>query len=168
MANVLFITKEDIVKITPISGNIDADRITPFIATAQDIHITDILGSDLVDHLKDAIFDGTINDDELNLINKYIKPVLIHYSLSDFLLFNQYQIKNGGIFVQDAENATSADRADVVFLSDKERERGDWYRRRLVDYIGRNTDLFPEYTGSQQDGGVYPSGSTTGKTGFLL
>jgi len=39
MAKVLFIKREDIVRNSAISGNLDSDKLLPFIEIAQEIHI---------------------------------------------------------------------------------------------------------------------------------
>ena len=35
--NILFISRNDIIKRTPIGGNIDPEKLVPFIKTAQEI-----------------------------------------------------------------------------------------------------------------------------------
>ena len=44
MLNILFIKRDDIIKRTPYGGNIDPDKLVPFIKTAQDKYILPILG----------------------------------------------------------------------------------------------------------------------------
>ena len=39
MAVALFISKEDLIKKTPLSANIDFDKVSHFIRIAQDIHV---------------------------------------------------------------------------------------------------------------------------------
>jgi hypothetical protein len=43
MATPLFISRNDIIKNTPLGGAIDADKLIPFIRTAQEKYILNLL-----------------------------------------------------------------------------------------------------------------------------
>ena len=45
MAFGLFITRNDIIKNTPLGGAIDADALLPFVRTAQEKYILNLLGT---------------------------------------------------------------------------------------------------------------------------
>ena len=45
MAYALFITRNDIIKKTPLQGSIDSDRLLPFVQTAQEKYILNLLGT---------------------------------------------------------------------------------------------------------------------------
>ncbi len=51
MATALFISRTDLVKNTIIDGNVDTDKFIQFIKIAQEIHITNYLGSKLYDKI---------------------------------------------------------------------------------------------------------------------
>ena len=44
---VLFISEETIKKSTTINGNVDIELLLPYIKVAQDIHVHQLLGTDL-------------------------------------------------------------------------------------------------------------------------
>ena len=52
MAEVLLISRTDLVKHTALNGNIDTDKFIQFIAIAQSIHIQQYLGTNLLEKLK--------------------------------------------------------------------------------------------------------------------
>ena len=52
MAKALLITREDIVKKTIMNGNVDTDEFIQFVEIAQDIHIQNYLGTDLLKRFK--------------------------------------------------------------------------------------------------------------------
>jgi len=54
MAYALFITRNDIIKNTPLQGAIDADALLPFVRTAQDKYLKNLLGTILFDYLKQS------------------------------------------------------------------------------------------------------------------
>jgi hypothetical protein len=45
--NVLLITKDHLFKYTQLQGNVDIDKVTPFVKIAQDIQVQEILGTKL-------------------------------------------------------------------------------------------------------------------------
>ena len=50
--NILFITRDDLVKRTPFGGNIAPDKLVPHVKTAQDKHLLPILGTVLFQSLQ--------------------------------------------------------------------------------------------------------------------
>ena len=49
MATALFITRNDIIKNTPLNGAIDADKLLPFVVTAQRKYMYNLLESKGID-----------------------------------------------------------------------------------------------------------------------
>ena len=95
---VLFITLTELKRKSIISGNLDADKLVQFIEVAQDIHIQNYLGTKLYNKMQDLVLSGDISlvayNDYEDLLNNYIKPMLIWYSQSSYLPFALYQISN--------------------------------------------------------------------------
>ena len=52
---VLFITREDITRLTALNGNVDVDKYVQFIKIAQDLHIKKYLGQNLFEKLQSLI-----------------------------------------------------------------------------------------------------------------
>ena len=151
----LFISRTDLVKNTIIDGNVDTDKFIQFISIAQDIHIQNYLGTKLYERIENDIINDTLTGDYLKLVTDYIQPMLIHYAMVDYLPFAAYQIKNGGVFKHNSENAETVSKDEVDFLIQKERDFAEYYTRRFVDYICFDNTKFPEYTENQQSD-VYP------------
>jgi len=145
MATALFISRTDLVKNTIIDGNVDTDKFIQFIKIAQEIHITNYLGSKLYDKISTEIVAGTLTGDYLSLVNDYIQPMLIHFAMVEYLPFAAYQIKNGGVSKHSSENSESVSKSEIEFLVQKERDTSEYYTRRFVDYICFNSNKFPEY-----------------------
>jgi len=55
MAEALLITRQDVVKFTAMNGNVDTDNFIQYVKIAQDIHIQNYLGTDLLEKLKSEI-----------------------------------------------------------------------------------------------------------------
>ena len=155
MAQALFITRNDLVKYTAVNGNVDTDKFIQFVKIAQDIHIQNYLGTDLFDKISQDIIDDDLTGDYLTLVNTYIKPMVIHWALVEYLPFASYSIANKGVFKHSAENASNVDKIEVDFLIEKSRNLAQYYTDRFISYMSFNQNLFPEYT-SNSNGDVYP------------
>ena len=118
----LFISKNDLVKQTPLSANIDFDKVSHFVQIAQDIHVHQILGSKLYDRLQADVINGTLAGDYSTLVYDYIKPTLVQYSFMEYLPFSQYTISNKGVFKHTSENAALPSDKEVDAMRDAARD----------------------------------------------
>ncbi len=159
MATALFISRTDLVKNSIIDGNVDTDKFIQFIKISQEIHIQNYLGGKLYDKISADIVAGTLSGNYLTLVTDYVQPMLIHYAMVDYLPFAAYQVKNGGVFKHNSENAQTASKDEVDFLVNKQRDFAEYYTRRFVDYMCFHGNLYPEYTNNSEDD-VYPSKNT--------
>ena len=145
MATALFITKDDLVRQTVLSGNLDFDKIVHFIKIAQDIHVHQLLGSRLYNKLQSDIIGGSLTGNYQTLVEDYIKPILTQYTLLEYLPFSQYTISNKGVFKSTPENSTQPDAEEIDKIKDAARDTAQQYARRMVDHIDFNPTLYPEY-----------------------
>jgi hypothetical protein len=155
MAQALFVTRDDIVKFTALNGNVDTDKFIQWVKVAQDIHIQNYLGTKLFNKINDGIVAGNLANPYLMLLNVYIKPMVIHWSMVEYMPFAAYTIANKGVYKHGSENSTNVEKSEVDFLVEKERSIAQNYTRRFIDYMCFNQSSFPEYnTNSNAD--VYP------------
>ena len=166
MATALFITPTDLKQNSLIDGNVDIDKFIQFIKIAQQIHIQNYLGGALYDKISEDIVSGTLADPYLALLTDYIKDMLIHYAMVDYLPFAAYQIANGGVFKHVSENSESVTKNEIDTLIDKHRNFAQFYTRRFVDFMCFNNNLFPEYN-NNQNSDMYPDTDAT-FTGWVL
>lgn len=155
MATALFITPKDLKQNSFIDGSVDVDKFIQFIKIAQQIHIQNYLGGKLYDKISADIIAGTLTGDYLTLVQDYVKDMLIHYAMVDYLPFSAYQIANGGVFKHNSENSTNATKLEIDSLVDKHRSFAQFYTRRFIDYMCFNNNLYPEYNENQNED-MYP------------
>jgi hypothetical protein len=244
MAEALLITRQDVVKFTAMNGNVDSDNFIQYVKIAQDIHIQNYLGTDLLEKLKSEIIlaasgiptaitisnqgtgyttgtainttsttgtglklnitaagglitaatintagtgytvgstatvtggtNGAVTISSIydiptnykNLLVTYVKPMLIHWAMVEYLPFAAYTIANKGVYKHNSENATNVEKVEIDFLIEKERSIAQHYTERFIDYIAFNNDLFPEYN-SNSNGDMYPD-TNNNYTGWYL
>jgi hypothetical protein len=155
MAYALLISTEDVKKFTILNGNLDVDDFIQYIKIAQDITIQNYLGTDLYNKFQTLIIDGDINEVEFlsykTLLNNYIKPMLIHWSMVHYLPFAAYTIANKGVYKHNSENATNVEKNEIDFLVEKERDIAEHYTQRFIDYMCFQQSEYPEYTSNSND-----------------
>lgn len=143
---VLFISEETIKKSTTINGNVDVELLLPYIKVAQDIHVHQLLGTDLYEKLQSDITGSSVSGAYQTLLDDYIQPLLIHYSLYECLPFLSFKIMNKDIVRKISETSTAASLQDIQYMREIVKNTAEYYGKRLVDYITNNTSSFPEYS----------------------
>jgi hypothetical protein len=170
MAYPLFITRNDIIKNSPLQGAIDADRLLPFVRTAQDKYMLNILGTVLFYYIQEKIADGTF--DQLNvfyqdLMNDHIKPTLIWYSCVEYIPFSGIQFKSEGAIKHRSEQGETPSKNEIDYLLNKAMNSADFYSTRTQNYlvaysnqipqflqsVGNLTQVFPDFS-NQYFGGI--------------
>lgn len=156
MAEALLITRDDLVRFTATNGNMDTETFIQWIKVAQDIHIQQYTGTELLNKIKTDIVNNTLANPYLDLVETYLKPMLIHWAMVEFLPFQAYTIANKGIFKHSSENASNVDKNEVDFLIEKQRYLAQNYTERFIQYMAFSGNTFPEYyTNSNSD--IYPN-----------
>ena len=155
MATALFIKREDIVRNTVISGNVDTDKFIQFIKIAQEIHIQNYTGTKLYDKISSDIIANTLAGNYLSLVTDYVQPMLIHFAMVEYLPFAAYTVANGGVYKHTSENSVNAEKIEIDYLVEKERTIAKYYTERFIDYMSFNQSLFPEYNANVNED-IYP------------
>ena len=166
MATALLISKRDLIRNTIIDGSVDVEKYLHFIRLAQEIHLQNILGTKLLRKIQDDIVAGTLAGDYKDLVDNYLKDILIHYAMTDYIPFDSYSITNGGIQKHQGENAEIPEKVEVDSLIEKHREFAQFFTRRFIDFINNNSSKFPEYLNNNQED-MFPS-QNADFTGWVL
>ncbi len=168
MAEALLISRKDVVKFTAMNGNVDTDKFIQYVKIAQDKHIENYLGTDLLNKIQADIIAGTLIGDYLTLVNTYVKPALLHFTMVEYLPFSNYTIANKGVFKPSSENAEGVSKEEIDFLMEKERDTAEYYINRLVEFLSFNAgSKFPEYyTNNNED--VMPDKGGTSFEGWVI
>lgn len=161
MAFGLFITRNDIIKNTPLGGAIDSDALLPFVRTAQEKYLLNLLGTVLYNKIQDDIeaqtsFTGIYED----LVDNYIKPTLIWYSCVEYIPFSAITFKSNGAVKQISEQSVQPGKNEIDYLLSKALNNADYYATRLQDYLIAYSSEIPEYLESVGNSTqVYPDQS---------
>ena len=151
MSYALLITTQDIPKFTALNGNTDVDKFVQFALIAQDIHIQNYTGTNLLEKISNDIKAGTLAGNYLDLVNNHLKKMLIHFAMVEYLPFAAYTIANKGVYKHGTENGETVEKNEVDYLVEKERQIAEHYTERFIRYVCENSTLFPEYDNNTGD-----------------
>ena len=163
---VLLITRDDIVRFTAMNGNVDTDKFIQYVLIAQDTHIETYLGTRLLKKIQTDIQNDTLATPYLELVNEYIKPMLIHWAFAEHLPFSAYTIANKGVYKHSSENAVNVEKNEVDYLASKAVSMAQHYTERFISHMNFYSSLFPEYN-TNSNGDIYPN-SNSNYLGWVL
>jgi hypothetical protein len=160
MAYALFISRNDIIKNTPLQGAIDADALLPFVRTSQDKYLKNLLGTVLFYYLQDQIEAGTVSSLSVyyqDLLDDHIKNTLIWYSAVEYIPFSSVQFKSNGAVKQQSEQGVAPSKSEIDYLKQIAQTNADYYALRLQNYLIAYSNNIPQYlqsVGNQTQ--IYP------------
>lgn len=143
--SVLFISETFLKQNTQVSDNVDVKYIREAILWAQDSEIQTVLGTTLYNKIQDDITAGTLAGVYKTLVDDYIQVCLKHYVTAECMPMAHYKITNKGLQIQDSEQSSPASTSGVNFLVEKETNKAEWYKQRLINYLCEYSSSYPEY-----------------------
>jgi len=148
MSYALFITRNDIIKNSPLQGAIDADALLPFVRTAQDKYLKNLLGTVLFEYLQAQItadtFD-TLSSYYQVLMNDHIKYTLIWYAVTEYVPFSNIQFRSNGAIKLVSEQGSAPGKNEMDYLLQKAQDNAEYYSLRLQNYLIAYSQQIPQY-----------------------
>lgn len=170
MAFGLFITRNDIIKTSPLQGSIDSDRLLPFVKTAQEKYILNLLGTVLYYKLQADVESGTpFTGIYQILMEDHIKPSLIWYSCVEYLPFSAVQFKSEGAVKHQSEQSQAVGKTEIDYLVQKAQDNAEWYVTRMQNFLIAYNNQIPEFYESVGNATqIYPDQSNQYFSGINL
>jgi hypothetical protein len=168
----LFINRNDIIKNSPLQGAIDADALLPFVRTAQDKYLKNLLGTVLFDYLQAQIVANTVSTLSVyykDLLDDHIKYTLLWYACVEYIPFSSVQFKSNGAVKQQSEQGIAPAKSEIDYLKQQSQNNADYYALRLQNYLIAYSQFIPQYlesVGNQTQ--IYPDQSSQYFAGIQL
>jgi hypothetical protein len=142
---IYFVTENYLKQKTPITQNVSATDIMPFIEPSASSWMQSILGTYFFTDLLVKYNAQTLNPDETILVEK-IKPAIAWRATVDCVLGLTYQLKNKGLQKQNGDNSESVDQTETTFVMRHYEQKAEFFEMMTRKYLKLNKDLFPEFT----------------------
>ena len=146
MANVLFISENFVKDNTLLHENIDFKFIRPVIIMCQDIYVQQKTGTTLYNELKTQITTPPLTAANKTLLDDYIQPMLLYWVQSEMPAAISFKYMNKGLMQQTSESTRTSTLDEINFISEKYKNKAEWYTERLVRYLLENDTLYPSYS----------------------
>lgn len=150
-SKVLFIGVSYLRENSIINDNVDSAVLQPIIRLAQTKYLQSILGSSLHDKLISDIVANTVTGNYRILLEEYVIPAMLQYSVYESIPYMTFKFRNKGIQKQNSDNSQPADLTELSYMRDNVKDTCEFYATRIANYLCENSSLFPEYRSGNED-----------------
>jgi DNA replication protein DnaD len=130
-----------------------------------------VLGSEFYNYLVSGFTNNTLSAQEVLLVD-VIKPTALYFTISQFLTFNTYPVKNIGSQKSRTDYSNHADDSNLKVLPYQKNEidgLAGFYLSQLQLFLKDNKALYPQYTNpSNYDDGISPSTTQNYSFGIII
>lgn len=147
----LFISESKLKDNSVLMENVDMKLVTPSIQYVQDNVIQRLCGTKLYRELQSQVYNNALKTDYKELLDDYIEPILIYGVLAEIpsdLLLKMMNLTVGS--TQD-DQVTSATLKQVHYLKEQNKNKMQFYAKRMVDHLSWNSNKFPEFLENTED-----------------
>lgn len=152
--NVLFIGSGDVKNITIVNSNVSDEYIGYAIRDTQNIDLQSIIGTSLMDKLKELVYnklkglENSISDEDNiaynDLMEEFVKPYLTHKSVVNVLIPISFKLRNMGTIKTNDTNIQNAEIDEIKYLMKYYEQQAAFYETRLSKFLCVNKDAYPE------------------------
>jgi hypothetical protein len=170
------ITLTELKELSPMSVNVDDDKLINSLLLTQDQYIQPALGVELYNELVDQVANSTETAANLILLNgnSYafggVRVTLAWFAYWKSLMYVNYSVTRKGLVKKADANSETITTDDFNIIRSDALNCAEGYLRNLIDYLQldaeSNTPVYPLYKASMLDGEV--TEPTTSSSGFVL
>jgi hypothetical protein len=162
---VLFLSVDYLRDNTIVNGNVDSELLEPYILMAQNIHIESCVGTKIYNELISTIASLSANDKLL--MDDYIQPALLQWSLYEALPFINYKFTNKAISTKSSDNSEAVSLDELHYLREVVKNAAQYLSERITVYLKANTDIYPLYLTNSDCDDIRPN-KTNYNSGIVL
>jgi hypothetical protein len=164
---IYYITEQFLKNKTPITQNVDAKDLAPFMEMTVRTYIQPILGYNFNNELLEKFNDETLSVIETDLV-EFIQFVVAFYATYDAIPSLTFRISNKGIQSQFGDYQNSEGVATVEYLRNNMLKFARVHESNLRAFLDLNKDQFPTYLATINEQIEAPDkGQTRNSTSWL-
>jgi len=153
---ILLVSEEKIKAYTTIQQNVSPKLLIPFILQAQDVYLTNLIGSTFYNELKLQVRTNTVTADNAYFLDEYVGNVVLNYGMMMATPFMHYQYFNKGILAPKSETSESIDLDEVKYLVTEIRNVADMYADLLQKFLFWHNAEYPLWNTANARDGILP------------
>lgn len=144
--NNIFLISEDYIKSNSnLDNNMSGKYLQTAIKLSQDIELQSVIGTKLLEKIQQLVIDGfPENSRYKELLDDYIQPFLLYNVLSEVTIQISFKLSNFGVVRTDDEKDLATDLNNVNLIKKYYRNKADFFKKRLQDWIITHYNDFPE------------------------
>lgn len=128
-----------------VDSNVDDTLIVNAITDAQEINIQELIGTKYLKTLKTQVQTNTLTAQNRVLLDDYLLPALIRYSLYYLPLYLNNRITAAGVVTKDTDRSTAVDSKDLDDMREELKNMADFYAQRMLRYLIANKTQYADY-----------------------
>lgn len=148
---ILLINEEYIKNYTWLNSSVDATLIKPAIMLAQDIHLQQLLGTDLYNAILDGIRNNNLTDDLRTLLDNYIMNPVCWWSMYELIPHLYIKMDNGALAVRTSTDTQTISTSDMEGYKQQALQKATFYGNRLIDYLFKHSGTYAQYTSNLEN-----------------
>ena len=139
---VLIISEELLKLYSPLSRNVDVDKVYPFLHLAQEFYLEDILGIALLEELQSQVESGEITEENKALLLK-VAPVLANYACYLAMRSLTYSVTDKSITLEKSENSQPISEKELGEYILSLKNLCEMHKEVLIKYLCRCALTYP-------------------------
>lgn len=168
--NNIFLISEDYIKSNSnLDNNMSGKYLQTAIKLSQDIELQSVIGTKLLEKIQQLVIDGfPENSRYKELLDDYIQPFLLYNVLSEVTIQISFKLSNFGVVRTDDEKDLATDLNNVNLIKKYYRNKADFFKKRLQDWIITHYNDFPELYTYKPLEDMYPNLYSASSCGLWL
>jgi len=138
MAELLFISPNDMSKTTLLGHNVDRERYVFCIHNVQLSALEPLLGSELYDKIVADVTAATITGLYETIYEEYVKPITKNLALAEYIEIASYTLDNGGLFKRNPTDVDIVNQEEALYLAGKYKHTAQMYINRFYKFMCKN------------------------------
>ena len=142
---IYFVTPDYLKTYTNVGQNLDDNNSVPFIKNAADSYVRSIVGNEFYKYLLGKYNSQTLDADETELVQDYIKPSVSWRSAADIVVEASYQLTNKGIQTQSGDYSSSPEYKAIMFNHHHTSDKAALYDEMLSRFLVKDKNKYPQF-----------------------
>lgn len=146
---IILITDSELIKGSPLGGNISIAKYRNVIEEVQTFTIEPILGTLLYEKIRTDYDAATITGLYNTILVNYVQPIIINMVTAEYVIISRLLINNAGVHIRTPEDMQPASHSEVSSFSSRYSAKAEIYEERLQRFLQDQNSNIAEYTYNQ-------------------